>query len=90
MTYDAVLVARRGLGPSELRLAVPALMGAVRWAMFAEKFGADLPELRTAVATDPPDALVGADRAAYMARRTALREQLKLTEEILFPGDDDG
>ena len=35
MTYDAVLVARRGLGPAELRLGQPAFLPLVLLAMFS-------------------------------------------------------
>ena len=91
MTYDAVLVARRGLGPAELRLGQPGFLRAVRWALYAEKVGADLPELRSAVATDPPDGLTGAGRTAFMANRRHLRESLAATEAALYPEDrDDG
>ena len=90
MTYDAVLVARRGLGPAELRLGRPAFLRAVRWALYAEKVGAVLPEIRQAVATDPPDGLTGAARTAFMANRTHLRESLAVTEAILYPEDGDG
>lgn len=89
MTYDAVLVARRGLGPTELRLARPAFLRAVRWALYAEKVSADLPEIRSAVATDPPDALMGADRISFMATRTKLRESLAERESLLYPEDGD-
>lgn len=90
MTYDAVLVARRGLGPAELRLGQPAFLRAVRWALYAEKVGADLPEIRTAVATDTPDGLIGASLTEFMANRKRLRESLAATEAILYPEDDDG
>ena len=90
MTYDAVLVARRGLGPAELRLGQPGFLRAVRWALYAEKVGADLPELRSAVATDPPDGLTGANRTAFMANRRHLRESLAATEAALYPEGDDG
>jgi hypothetical protein len=92
MTYDAVLVARRGLGPTELRLARPAFLRAVRWALYAEKLSTDLPEMRAAVATDLPDTLVGAERTAFMAARTKLRATLAETERALYPPDeaDDG
>ncbi len=90
MTYDAVLVARRGLGPTELRLAAPEFLRAVRWAVFAEKLAADLPAVRSAVATDPPDGLMGADLTAFMARRTKLRGSLAELEALLYPEDGDG
>ena len=90
MTYDAVLVARRGLGPAELQLAVPAFMRAVRWAVFAEKFGADLTEIRAAVATDPPARLEGAALTEFIANRNSLRRSLKVMETLLYPEDEDG
>jgi hypothetical protein len=90
MTYDAVLVARRGLGPAELRLARPAFLRAVRWALYAEQLSGDLPEIRTAVATDPPDSLTGADLIRFMANRKSLREGLAETEGALYPPDEDG
>lgn len=90
MTYDAVLVARRGFSPAEFRLARPQLLHAVRWALFAEKLSADLPEMRAIVATDPPDGLAGQDRTNFMAARTEMRAVLAERERVLYPEDEDG
>jgi hypothetical protein len=90
MTYDAVLVARRGLGPTELRLAQPAFLRAVRWALFAEKAGDGLAEMRAAAATETPDGLTGAALTTFMVSRSAVRDQLAETERLLYPKDDDG
>ncbi len=90
MAYDAVLVARRGLGPSELKLGRPGFLRAVRWALFAEKASADLRELRSAAASETPDGLTGAALTAYTASRKAIREELPALEARLYPEDEDG
>jgi len=85
-----MLAVRRGLGPEELRLARPVFLEAVRWALFAEKLAPDLAELRSTIATDPPDSLVGAERVRFMNRRTAAREELAERIALLYPEDSDG
>ena len=90
MTYDAVLAARRGLGPADFRLARPAFLRAVRWALYAGTLSAGLSELRASVADDPPDSLIGAGRIAFMAARKAAREQLARLDRTLYPEDGDG
>jgi hypothetical protein len=89
MTYDAVLVARRGLGVDEQRLATTVFMDAVRWAVFAESLAPELTGLRRVVETDPPDSLTGQARTAFMAQRIECRAQLKRVEAALFPPDED-
>lgn len=89
MTYDAVLAARRGIGVEEQRLARPELVEAIHWAVFAEAQAGQLEDLRTVVATDPPDSLKGADRAQFIANRTLARSELRKLEALLYPDDDD-
>jgi hypothetical protein len=88
VTYDAALVARRGLGPDELRLAEPDFLAAVRWAFFAERGAADLDELRAAVAHEPPDALTKRERLEFIERRKRLRADLAEREAVLYPPDE--
>ena len=63
-------------------------MDAVRWALFAEKLAPDLAELRSIIATDPPDSVVGAERVKFMNRRTQAREDLAERELLLYPPDE--
>jgi hypothetical protein len=90
MTWDAVLVARRGLGMDEQRLAAPAFAEAVRWALFAERLSPQLAELRVVAATDPPAQLAGQDRMNFIENRKRARELLTQTEQTLYPPDEDG
>jgi hypothetical protein len=85
--YDAVLVARRGMGPDELRLISTRFASAVRWALFVERASRSLEDLREAVRRDPPDELTGARRTAFMTARTRMRAQLADLEATLFPRD---
>jgi hypothetical protein len=87
MAYDAALVARRGLGPDEIRLIEPTFAAAVRWALFAEKLSPDLADLRR-VDHDPPDALTGAARTQFMAARSKAREQYRRELALLYPDDE--
>ena len=89
MTYDAALVARRGLGADELLLASAPFAAAVRWAFFAEKVGTDLAELRAAVALDPPDGLGGQPLMDFIAQRRRLRAELASREAALLLDDAD-
>lgn len=88
MTYDAVLVARRGLGVDEMRLIAPGFGAAVRWAVFAEKMSEGLDEQRSAARADIPPGLTGAQRIEFTASRNRLREDLKLRDAILYPVGD--
>jgi hypothetical protein len=88
MTYDAILVARRGLGPDEIRLIQPAFASAVRWALLAEKLAPDVADLRRLVALDTPDGLTGAARVAFMDSRRKARAALKVEEAMLYPPDE--
>jgi hypothetical protein len=85
--YDAVLVARRGMGPDELRLISTRFAAAVRWALFAERASRPLEDIREAVRRDPPDELKGARRTEFMTARTRMRAQLAELEATLFPPD---
>jgi hypothetical protein len=64
LTYDVVLVARRGFGVEEERLATPAFADAVRWAQFAERLAPELIAARQKAATDPPEGLMKAGGSA--------------------------
>lgn len=89
MIYDAVLVARRGLGISETRLIDPIFASAVRWAVYAEKLSDGLGELRQNAAAQTPDGLKGAPLVRFVTQRNALREELKKREAALYPPDDE-
>ncbi len=88
MAYDAVLVARRGLGVEELRLASRPFAEAVRWALFAETAAPQLEGARELVATDPPDSLSGAERTEHIAARGRARERVREIEALLYPDGD--
>lgn len=90
MTYDAVLVARRGLGIDEMRLISPQFGAAVRWAVFAEKLTDGIGESRGNAEMAMPDGLTGQQRTDFMGRRTKIREHLKQLDAVLYPEDDDG
>jgi hypothetical protein len=87
MAYDAALVARRGLGPDEIRLIEPTFAAAVRWAYFVEKISPDVADLRR-LDHDPPDALAGAARTEFMAARSQARKQYRVEMALLYPEDD--
>ncbi len=88
MAYDAVLVARRGLGPDEIRLIEPAFASAVRWALFAEKLAPDVADLRRVTTNEPSDALAGAARIAFIRARSTARASLAEEEALLYPADE--
>lgn len=83
-----MLVARRGLGPDELRLIEPEFASAVRWALFAEKLAPDVAELRRLTAHDPPDGLIGPARVKFMDARTKNRDLLNREIALLYPADE--
>lgn len=86
MTYD-VLLALRGWGEREFRLASPDFLSAVRHALFAERMA---PELAAARAVqDTP--FIGLSFAAYadLARKkTQAIDQIKILEPLLVPDGD--
>jgi hypothetical protein len=84
MAYDAALVARRGLGPDEIRLIDPTFAAAVRWALFAEKLSPDLADLEK-LDRDPPDSLTGSARTQYISARRQAREQRDAEMALLYP-----
>jgi len=86
--YDAVLVARRGLGADELRLASEAFRDAVRWASFAEATYSDTPELEAIVAQSP-DGLTGQTRTDFIANRAAARTEIKRRRVLLLLEEPD-
>ena len=88
MTYEAVLVARRGLGIAEMRLIDPLFASAVRWAIYAEKLSDGLGELRQSARSDTPDGLKGPALIRFITQRSAVREELKKREAALYPPDD--
>ena len=90
MSYDAALVARRGLGADELRLIDPGFAAAVRWAFFAEKVGADLPALRADVTRDPPEGMTGQALVDFQTTRNQVRSTVAELDALLYPpGDED-
>ena len=88
MTYEAVLVARRGLGIAEMRLIDPLFASAVRWAIYAEKLSDGLCELRQNAGSETPDGLKGGALIRFITQRNAVREELKKREAALYPPDD--
>lgn len=89
MTYDAVLVARRGLGVEEMRLIDPVFKAAVRWATFIDKAYEPVPDLIAAANAEYPDpkpnpASEGARRNEFMAKRRAAREELARIRKMLM------
>jgi hypothetical protein len=90
MTYDAALVAERGLGVAELRLASPVFLQAVRWAAFVGRAAPSLAPLQALVATDPPAGLAGQALTTFIRERSQAREQLRDLVAVLYPPDEDG
>jgi hypothetical protein len=89
MTYDAVAVARRGLGQPEVDLMSPTMAAAVRWAMYVDKAYEPVPELERIAAVDPPNSgLTGPQRMSFIANRNKAREMLKATREAIMLDDD--
>ncbi len=98
MIFDAVLVARRGLGVDELRSLTPLFASAVRWAVFAEQVAPDLQAAERVARTDPPDELLGLRPNPDAVRKQALdefRRNRQVAREFvarwrprLFPPDD--
>lgn len=88
MTYDAVLVARRGLGVDELRLLSPRFMQAVRWALFAEKVSAGIGQMRAHL-RDSPSGLTGQALTDWKAMRTAVRAEVARIDRTIYPPDDE-
>jgi len=89
MTYDAVLVARRGLGADEIRLIDPRFLAAVRFALFAEQLGEGISELRAAVERPIKSDEIGPDAQAFMALRKSMRDDLAARDAALYPPDGD-
>lgn len=89
LTYDALLVARHGLGADEQRLASDELLEAVRWVLFAEKAAPELAEWRRVVGMKASE-LDGQARIDLMASQRVARDLVKRAVPILFPEDDDG
>lgn len=89
MTYDAVLVARRGLGADELRLAAPGFLDAVRWSVWAEHL---LPALDSAeaAAEREPNGLTGQKLNDAIQERVKARERKRLLRQALLLDDGDG
>lgn len=89
MTYDAVLVARRGLGADELRLVAPGFLDAVRWSVWAERLAPGIGDLETVVATEPTG-LAGKALMEHIARRSDARKRLARLRRDLMLDDGDG
>jgi len=89
VTYDAVLMARRGLGADELRLASPGFLDAVRWAAYAQLTYEGTDELQAAAAQEP-HGLAGAQFTRFQGNRTALRDEIKRRRTLLLLDDTDG
>ncbi len=88
MTYDAVLMARRGLGADELRFASPGFMDAVRWAAYAQLTYEGTDELQAAAAQEP-HGLTGAQFTRFQAVRTGAREEIKRRRVLLLLDEPD-
>lgn len=98
MTFNAVLVARRGLGVEELRLLTPEMSAAVRWAVMAESMVPRLEAAEEVARTEPSNELLGlksdpaAERqkalAEFRARRERARKFAAQWRPILFPDDE--
>lgn len=83
MIFDAVSVARRGVGAEELRLASPAFLDAVRWAAYAERMW-DGVEEQKALAASTPHGLSGAAMTEFLGERTKARAFVKQRRELLL------
>jgi hypothetical protein len=80
-------VARRGLGPDELRLASPPFLDAVRWTVFAEKVYAEVDAWQPA-AQQSQEGLKGQMLNDVIASRKAARETIaQLRGELLLTDD---
>jgi hypothetical protein len=99
MTWNAVLVARRGLGVEEVRLMTGPMAVAVRWAAMAQQLAPDLATVEQVAGTDPPDELLGKKIDPEQARQKALlafqqnraraRKRAAELRELLFPPDEE-
>jgi hypothetical protein len=88
VTYDAVLVARRGLGAAELELAGPGFLAAVRWASYAIRICDGLDDLK-AIADEKPSGLAGQSLIDFQAKRSATRAEIKQRRVRLLLEDPD-
>jgi hypothetical protein len=88
LIYDVVL-ASRGWGVEEFRLATPEFLSASRWAVMAERAVAVFQEAQTTAAMEIPRG-----DAAYATRvaraKVASVAMVKDWQPWLFPEDDDG
>jgi hypothetical protein len=87
-----VLVARRGLGAEEERLATPGFLEAVRWAHYAEQLAPALQRSRSVADGDPPPQLLkagGQELIDFRASRAKAREVVAELEAALFPVDEE-
>ena len=92
MTYDALLVGRRGLGVEEMRLVSPGFASAVRWGVYVEKAYervVDLTELVTTEVPDPKESLAKADarRMEFAKRQRVARTELAALRRQLLLDD---
>lgn len=89
LTYDAIL-ATRGWGHDEFRLASPRFLSAVRAALFAEAGVRILAESEQAANVAVPSDLPLATRGELIKHRLAAQEDVRRLRPMLFPEGDDG
>lgn len=89
MSYDAALVARRGIGADELARMGPAFGVLVRWAMIVEKLYAPVPEAMRVASMDPPGGMTGPDLVEFRANRGMARDIVREIRRTLFLEEPD-
>lgn len=84
--YDALLAAR-GWGEQDFRLADPGFLSTVRWTLFAERTGPMLAKVDEAAA-DPPMDLDRETKRRLAAGRRAAKTRLRELEPLVVPEGD--
>lgn len=89
MIYDAVLVARRGLGADEFRLVSPGFLAAIRWAVYAEMIDKGADELRSMAGQDARG-VAPTDLPRFIAANKAARDEVTRRRHLLLLDGADG
>lgn len=87
LVYD-VLLALRGWGHDDFRLATPAFLSAARFAVFAERAGAVLSKAQ-AIQSQDMSGLGNEEKGALALRKMDAAEDIATFTPLLFPEDND-